>query len=263
VIRVSHLYCGYPGRPVLRDVNLRVEAGEFVGILGPNGSGKTTLVLALTGILRPEKGTITIDGHRLEDLPPRDRAQKIAVVSQDTQVRFPYPCADVVAMGRYPHQGRWRGPTLRDARAVRRAMELTHTLDLAQRPVSDISGGERQRVLVAKALAQDAPVLLLDEATSAMDVHWKLQTFRLLAHLQRKEHKTILAVLHDVNLAAVFCPRLIFLKDGAVVADGPARAVLTPATLERVYDSPAVVYDVPGNGARQVFFVPDTEGAHR
>ncbi|SMC16417.1 iron complex transport system ATP-binding protein [Desulfacinum hydrothermale DSM 13146] len=260
MIRVSHLHCGYPGRPVLRDVNLHVERGEFVGILGPNGSGKTTLLLALTGYLRPDSGTITIDGRPLEELSSRQRAQKTAVVLQDSQVRFPYSCAEVVAMGRYPHQDRWRGPTPRDAEVVQWAMECTHTLELADRPISATSGGERQRVMMAKALAQETPILLLDEATSAMDVHWRLKAFELFQQLQRHQRKTILAILHDVNLAAVFCPRLVFLKDGIVAADGPTRDVLTPATLERVYHSPALVYDVPENGTRQVFFVPEEQG---
>ncbi len=160
-------------------------------------------------------------------------------------------------MGRYPHQRRGGVETPEDTALVRRAMEWTDTLDLAERPITGVSGGERQRVFIAKALAQDTPVLLLDEAVSAMDVHRKLQVFALLKALQEQEGRTIVAVLHDINTAAVFCRRLVFVKGGRLVADGPTGDVLTPEILEEVYETPACVYRVPDHdGVQQVFFAP-------
>lgn len=257
MIEVEHIHCGYSDRKVLHDVGLRVGCGEFVGVLGPNGSGKTTLILALSGVLRLTAGCIRLDGRPLDTMPHRERARRIAVVPQDVHVPYPFPCWDIVAMGRYPHQKRGGLETREDVALVRRAMELTDTLDMAERPITAVSGGERQRVFVAKALAQDTPVLLLDEAVSAMDVHRKLHVFSLLKNLQEKEGRTVIAVLHDINTAAVFCRRLVFIKRGRIIADGPTRDVLKPEILEEVYETPAVVYRVPDyDGVHQVFFAP-------
>ncbi|MEJ5365484.1 MAG: ABC transporter ATP-binding protein [Desulfosoma sp.] len=260
MIELEHVHCGYPDRKVLHDVHLSIGAGEFVGVLGPNGSGKTTLILALSGVLPVTAGRIRLNGRPLVTVPHRERARHIAVVPQDVHVPYPFSCWDVVAMGRYPHQKRGGHETPEDEEAVRQAMERTETLDLAERPITGVSGGERQRVFVAKALAQDTPVLLLDEAVSAMDVHRKLQIFSLLKTLQEKEGRTIVAVLHDINTAAVFCRRLVFLKGGRIVADGPTKEVLKADILETVYETPASVYPVPGrDGVQQVFFAPRNE----
>lgn len=257
MIELHHVHCGYPDRKVLHGLHLTVGAGEFVGVLGPNGSGKTTLILALSGVLPVTAGRILLDGRPLAQIPHRERARRIAVVPQDVHVPYPFSCWDVVAMGRYPHQSRGGHETPVDEAAVRQAMERTDTLDLAERPITGVSGGERQRVFVAKALAQDTPVLLLDEAVSALDVHRKLQIFAVLKTLQEKEGRTIVAVLHDINTAAVFCRRLVFLKNGRIVADGPTAEVLRPDILEAVYETPASVYPVPGrDGVSQVFFAP-------
>ena len=159
-------------------------------------------------------------------------------------------------MGRYPHRKRWRMETSGDDERVMRAMELTDTRGLAGRLITAVSGGERQRVMMAKALAQETPVLLLDESTSAMDVNRKLETFRTLEGLSARKEATILAVLHDINLAALFCRRLIFLKDGRVAADGPPRSVLVPEVLEEVYRAKVLVHEVEGIGRKQVVFLP-------
>lgn len=255
MIQVEHLHCGYPGRKVLTEVNLTIKAGEFVGILGPNGSGKTTFVLALTGVLPIRSGIVHLNGKDVAAIPHRERARLVAVVPQDLQVSYPFTCREVVAMGRYPHQRGGGRETAEDAERIEQAMVWTDTLDLAHRPITELSGGERQRVFVAKALAQDTPVLVLDEAVSAMDVHRKLHIFHLLKALQEKERRTVVFVLHDINTAAVFCQRLVFLQRGRIVADGPTCDVLQPEILEKVYETSALVYSVPEhNGVRQVFF---------
>jgi len=256
VIRVEDLSCGYPGRSVLNNISFCVKAGEFVGLLGPNGSGKTTLLLALSGVVAIESGEIEIDGRSLSRLKHRERACRMAVVAQETEVRFPFSCAEVVRMGRYPHQKRWQMESPADSAAVQRALQLTDTEALADRLITAISGGEKQRVLAAKALAQDAPVLLLDEATSAMDIHRKLQIFRVLKSLNQEQGLTIIAVLHDINLAALFCERLMLLKDGRIAADGQTHAVMTSEVLKRVYETDVLVQEIAQTGKRQVIFLP-------
>jgi iron complex transport system ATP-binding protein len=256
VIEVSNLWCGYPQRDVLRAVNFTIQAGEFVGILGPNGSGKTTLMLALSGVIGIRQGQITIQGAPLQGLAPRKRAQRTAVVAQEGAVRLPFSCAEVVRMGRYPHQQRWRLETPRDVEVVRRAMELTDAGVLAERLITAISGGEKQRVMMARALAQETPILLLDESTSAMDIHRKLQMFKVLEQLNREEGTTILTVLHDINLAALFCDRIIFLRDGEKVADGPPHEMLTTEVLEEIYCTRVLVQEIACIGKKQVVFLP-------
>ncbi len=256
VIRASDLWCGYASDPVLKGISFQIRRGEFVGVLGPNGSGKTTLLLALTGILPPSGGSIEIFGDPLAVLNSRSRAKRMATVSQNAEVRFPFSCEEVVRMGRYPHQKRWRMDSPEDASVVRRAMEITETVELAERLITAVSGGEKQRVTMAKALAQDTPLLLLDEATSAMDIHRKLRVFGILERLNRERQLTVLAVLHDVNLAALYCDRMIFLKEGKLAADGPTSSLLVPEILEGLYQTRVQVHEVAGTGKRQVFFLP-------
>ena len=256
VIRAEDLWCGYPGRPVLKGVSVEVRHGEFVGVLGPNGSGKTTLLMALSGIVPLQQGRLEVLGTALKDLRPRERARRMAAVVQSAEARFPFSCEEVVRMGRYPHQKRWQLDSALDSAMVEKSLELTDTEELAERLITATSGGEKQRVLMAKAFAQDTPILLLDEATSAMDVHRKLQIFQVLNQLNHDNMLTILAVMHDVNLAAFFCRRLIFLKDGRVVADGPTDSVLTSETLEEVYQARSRVLEIPETGKKQVVFLP-------
>ncbi len=255
MIEVRDLHCGYPERTVLHGISFSVAPGELMGILGPNGSGKTTLLLAISGIVPISRGQVFFKGQPLVRLKPRERALTMAAVPQDSQVRFPFSCREIVRMGRYPHQKRFQ-TSIEDERVVERAFRITDSEELAERLIMSVSGGERQRVVMARALAQETPVLLLDEATSAMDIHRKLQIFRVLDSLNREENLTILAVLHDVNLAALFCRRLVFLKDGLVVADGPTDEVLTSDILQQVYDTEVLVQDVARTGKKQVVFIP-------
>ena len=256
VIRVERLRCGYGDRDVLKEVSFEVRRGEFVGVLGPNGAGKSTLMLALSGIVPVRHGRIEVLGRTAQTLKPKERARGMAVIAQDADARFPFTCREVVRMGRYPHQGRWKLDSLEDEAVVSRVIHITDTESLAERLITAVSGGERQRVVVARALAQEAPILLLDEAVSAMDVHRRLQVFRLLERLNVEEGLTILAVLHDVNLAAFFCRRMIFLKGGETAADGQVSEVLTPGILEEVYQTRVLVQEIGRTGKRQVIFLP-------
>ena len=256
VIEAESLWCGYSDQPVLRDVSFKIQPGEFVAILGPNGSGKTTLMLALSGIVPIQQGSIRFSGDDLEQLTHRERARRMAAITQDSELRLPFSCREVVWMGRYPHQKRWQLETANDYRVVERSMTLTDTESLADRLITAVSGGEKQRVMMGRALAQETAVLLLDEATSAMDIRRKLQVFRVLEELNQRHAITVLAVLHDINLAALFCRRLMFLREGELVADGPTQQILTPETLESVYRTRVLVQEIAEVGRKQVVFIP-------
>lgn len=254
-LEVRDLWAGYGGRPVLRGVTFDCAAGEFLGILGPNACGKSTLVRVLTGVVRASRGDARVAGLPVAEATPRELARAAAVVPQSTEVPFPFTGYEVVAMGRYPRLGRFTGLGDEDRRAVRAALEATDTLALAPRLVTQLSGGERQRLMLARALAQEAPLLLLDEATAAMDVHRKVDTFDLLA-ARNRAGTTVVAVMHDLNLAALYCRRLLLLKAGRVVAHGPTGEVFTRAALEEVYGTPLDVATHPATGRPYAVFLP-------
>jgi len=254
VIEATSLSLGYGHRHVLTDLNFRVRRGEFVGLLGPNGSGKSTLLNALAGLLPPREGRIRVAGQDLQDMAGRIRAQTIAVVPQGHEIRFPFTCLEVVLMGRYPRRRRLGALTPEDLLTALRAMRRTTTEQFQERLVTEVSGGERQRVIIARALAQDPEILMLDEATAALDVRKKLEIFELAQHLNATQDLTVLVAIHDLNLAAMYCRRLIFLKDGRIQEDGPTEQVFTPRILAQVFETPMEVTRHPRSG--RFFAVP-------
>ncbi len=263
VIRVESLDLGYGDRAVLRDLNFQVEAGEFVGILGPNGSGKSTLLHALSGWLAPRSGRILVTDRDLPGLASRLRAQLLAVVPQSSEVRFPFTCLEIVLMGRYPHRRRLGTLTEEDLLWALRSMRRTTTDHLKERSATEVSGGERQRVVIARALAQDPRILLLDEATSSLDVRKKLEIFEILNFLNQTRNLTVLCAMHDLNLAALYCQRLMFIKDGRIVCDGPTDAVFTPEVLAEVYGTSMEVVRHPVYGRPYAVMLPLSPGAGR
>ncbi len=260
VISVEDLSLGYGDRTVLSGLNFQVDPGEFVGILGPNGSGKSTLLHALSGLLPPQAGSIRVTDHKLDALASRRRARILAVVPQTTEVRFPFACLEIVLMGRYPHRRRLGSLTDEDLLWALKSMRRTTTGHLQERPITEVSGGECQRVVIARALAQDPRLLLLDEATSSLDVRKKLEIFEVLRLLNETRGLTVLCAMHDLNLAALFCRRLIFLKDGGLVEDGPTDRVFTPEVLGRVYDTPMEVIRHPGHQRPYAVMLPLAAG---
>jgi iron complex transport system ATP-binding protein len=256
VIRVEELCVGYGERAVLSGLNFQVGPGEFVGLLGPNGSGKSTLVNTLAGLLPPRGGRLLMGGRPLESLSSRRRAQLRAVVLQSSEVRFPFTCLEIVLMGRYPHRKRLESLADDDLLRALKSMRRTTTDHLQQRLITEVSGGERQRVMVARALAQDPRLLLLDEATSCLDVRKKLEIFELLNLLNQTQGLTVLCAMHDLNLAALYCGRLMFLKDGAILRDGPTEEVFTPAVLAQVFDTPMEVSRHPAHQRPYAVLLP-------
>lgn len=242
----------YGAKKVIDALTVTLAAGHFYGIVGPNGSGKSTLLDLLLGHRRPSRGDIRFRGRPLAAFARRALAREIALVPQDYHINFPFSAREVVMMGRYPHLPRFAPPSRQDREVVARIMDQTGTRRLAERLVTELSGGERQRVVFARALAQQTPVLILDEAFSNLDIQYALLLLELAAQRVRRHGATVLAVLQNINQAAMFCDRLLFIKDGRVAAAGPLDEVLTPGLLERVFDVQARVFDDPFTGSRQV-----------
>ncbi|MGM0590020.1 MAG: heme ABC transporter ATP-binding protein [Halobacteriota archaeon] len=240
----------------VREVSATVERGQFVGVVGPNGAGKTTLLRTLTAALTPRTGRVRIEGEDVHARSSRAVSRKVAVVPQDTSLTFDFEVREIVSMGRTPYLSRLGRRTRADDEAVERAMEQTRVARFATRPISEISGGERQRVLLARALAQDTPLLLLDEPTASLDINHQIRTFELVRELLG-EDKTVLAAIHDLNLAAHYCDELLLLGDGRLLASGTPATVLTEANLERAFGTRAVVSRHPVTGSVYVTALPE------
>ncbi|MEW6060155.1 MAG: ABC transporter ATP-binding protein [Actinomycetota bacterium] len=242
---------GYGGPPALRDVSLDVRPGEVVGLVGPNGSGKTTLVRAASRALRPLSGAVLVAGRDPYRLPAREAARLVAVVPQDVTPAFSFTALEMVLMGRTPHLSAWGGGGPEDWPRVREAMAATSVQHLADRPVEELSGGERRRVVLAQALAQDAPVLLLDEPTAHLDIRHVLEVLDVVRGLAAREGTAVLAIFHDLDLAAANCDRLVALHRGEVAAAGAPERVVTRELLETVYgvEAEVVADEVTGRPA--------------
>ena len=233
MISVTDLSAGYGKAPVLRAVSLAVESGERISLVGPNGSGKSTFLAALTGLIS-YRGTIAVDGVDLGHHSERDRARLMATLPQKEQFAFPFRVREIVAMARFAISGRHE--TRVDQAAIEMAMAVTQTLEFADRPITALSGGETQRVLLARALAQETPILLLDEPNSGLDPRYQAE---LVSILNREEFraKTLICAIHDLNLAAALAPRMVVLKDGEVLADGKSTEILGGDTIEQAYET--------------------------
>jgi iron complex transport system ATP-binding protein len=256
VIRAENLAVKLGGNRAVDGVSLDVERDEFVGVVGPNGAGKTTLLRALAGRLDPAAGSVSLGEDPVSDLGATETARRVAVLPQDSSLTFEFSVRDAVAMGRNPHIPRFGADP--NPGAVDDAMERVDVDRFADRPVTAVSGGERQRVLLARALAQDAPALLLDEPTASLDVRHAVRTLRLAADLAR-DGRAVAAAVHDLDLAARFCDRLLLLADGAPVAAGPPEAVLTADNVAAAFGADAAVARDPVTGAPHVAALPERE----
>jgi iron complex transport system ATP-binding protein len=236
----------YPARrgaatPVLDDVSLEIARGERVGLLGPNGSGKTTLLKLLAGMLKPDRGEIVIDGQPLATMSRRDVARRVAVVPQETHTTFDFSVIDMVLMGRYPHLGPFELEGAADLAIAREALAATGTGAFETRSYSTLSGGEKQRVVIAAALAQTPDLLLLDEPTAALDLGYQFEITGLLRRLNRERRTTMLISTHDLNIIAALCSHVILFRNGRVLAHGRTDDVLTASHIQALYDIEADV----------------------
>ena len=245
-LRADALSFSYQSNAVLRDVTVTASSGECVGILGPNGAGKTTLLHLLAGLLTPTRGTVHIGGECVDQLPRTTVARRLALVPQETTLAFDYSVLEVALMGRHPHLNAFAVEGPDDIRVVNRSLASTGTAQLADRPFSTLSGGEKQRVVIASALAQlmsadrddaaaEGAVLLLDEPTASLDLGYQLEMVSLLRALHQRSAVTMVVSTHDLNFAIGICDQLVLLRDGEVIASGPTEAVLTADNVSALY----------------------------
>ena len=242
LLNVDGVECRYGSIRILEDVRLSVKDGDFVGVLGPNGSGKTTLIRSISRTLKPHKGTILLNNTDIYSaLNATDVAKQMAVVPQESSAGFSFTALDVVLMGRNPHLSRFQIEGERDMAIARKVMNLTNTWHLAERPINELSGGERQRVIISRALAQEPKILLLDEPMANLDIINQLEIMDLIKGLCVKEGLIVLAVFHDLNMAARYCTSAMLLKKGRVFAAGPLEEVLTTENIKIVFQVDSIV----------------------
>jgi len=248
----------YSNGLVLQNVDLALQRGELAGLLGPNGSGKTTLLRLLSGLLPPRSGQVLLDGRDLRGMKPRQIARRVAVVPQELHMPFGFSVQEMVMLGRTPHVRPLAGAGRRDRQVVEESMRLTATSDLAERPFSELSGGEQQRVVIAMALAQEPEVLLLDEPVVHLDISHQIEILELVKELNRRRGLTVLATMHDLNLAALYFDRLILLERGQIVAQGAPGEVLYEERIRQVFGTEVQVQQHPTRHTPQIVLLPLT-----
>lgn len=254
-IQAKEIQARLGGSEILKGVSLRAEARDFIGVIGPNGSGKSTLLKCIYRVLQPTGGAVYLDGKALTEYPYRESAKKVAVLAQHNYYNFDFSVEDVVLMGRSPHKRPLERDNAEDYRIVREALEQVGMSAFRERSFSTLSGGEQQRVILARALAQQTPCLVLDEPTNHLDIKYQLQLMDIVKNLDR----TIISAVHDLNIAAMYCTWLYVMKDGRVVASGTPEAVLTPERIREVYEVEAEVYRDKA-GILRILYRPRTSG---
>ena len=246
-LRFINLTAGYGPRPILHDVNLAVDSGEVVALVGPNGAGKSTLIRVLSGVL-PARGEAWLNGADLLRLAPAQRARRVAVVPQMIRLPEAFTVGEIVLMGRTPHLPLWGGETRADCEIAWQAMRRTHVEGLSERRVDELSGGEQQRVVIARALAQEPQVLLLDEPTAHLDLKHQVAVLELVRGLAHDHNLAVLLTLHDLNQAAQYADRVALMQQGRLVAQGLAADVFTADRISAVYGVPVTISQHPTRG---------------
>jgi cobalamin transport system ATP-binding protein len=265
IIKLEQIGFRYNEHWVLKNVSFEVNKGEFVGIIGPNGAGKTTLLKIIDGILKPQEGEAWINDISCNKLKREKLAKIIAVVPQASTMIFPFTVKEIVLMGRAPHLGKWRFEGETDFIIARRAMEMTDTIALADRSMNALSGGERQRVLIARALAQDPQIMLLDEPTAFLDIKHQIDLFDRIKKFNKDQYLTVIAVTHDINLASLYCDRIILLRSGYIHCMGSPEEVIIESNIEEVYETNVTVDRNPVTGQPRVTLLSShpSEGGSR
>lgn len=240
-IQTDTIQVSFGSKPILHDISLAIQDKEFVGIIGPNGSGKSTFLKCLYRVLQPSGGKIYFDGSELSSLSHRDTALKMAVVAQHSTVNFDFSVLEMVLMGRSPYKGLLDRDQLDDYEIARHALSEVGLSDFESRNFNTLSGGEQQRVILARALAQRTECLVLDEPTNHLDIKYQLELMTIVKRLDA----TVVSAIHDLNLAAIYCDRIIALKDGHIVCSGTPQDVLSPDTIRHIYGVSAMVQTLP------------------
>jgi iron complex transport system ATP-binding protein len=252
MIEVKSISFHYHEDWVLQDVSFQVERGEFIGVIGPNGSGKTTLLKILYRLLAPQKGEILFELVPMKRMDRADIAKRIAVVAQETQLLFPFSVLETVLMGRSPHLGHLMFESEKDLEIAKKAMEWTKTLPFSERAIEELSGGERKRVFIARALAQEPEVILLDEPTANLDIQHQIDFVDLILTLNREKGLTVVMASHDINIASEFCDRVILLRGGRIYKMGTPEEVITKENIESVYGCEVWIDQNPISGMPRI-----------
>jgi len=252
IIRMESISFGYPERPVFSGLTLFLERGEILGLIGPNSSGKTTLLKLMDGLLRPQEGKVFLEGAEIQGISRSQIARMVAVVPQTMEVPFSFTVGEIVLMGRAPYLSRFGWEKQKDLAVAREAMALTDVAGLEDRPFWELSQGEKQRVLIARALTQEPKVILLDEPTSHLDLNHQVEINELIRNLNLQKGLTVLHISHDLNLAAEYCHRIVLLHRGSVFCAGIPSEVITAENIRRVYETKVLVEKNPLSGAPRV-----------
>ncbi len=239
---------GYDHHPVLKDISFKASPGQLVGLIGPNGSGKSTIIKALSRVVQPTAGEILVDGRDISSIPRRELACLVGVVPQLPLLPSSFTAFEIVLMGRNPHLGLFQAESRQDWEITRQSMEKTGTIPLAHRHVNELSGGEIQSLLIARVLVQETSAILLDEPTANLDIGRQMDMLDLIKNLCREKKITALAALHDLNLAAQYCDRLLLIDDTGIFAQGAPEEVITDANIKQVYGVANCVFKHPANG---------------
>jgi iron complex transport system ATP-binding protein len=247
-LEMRNVSLGYDRHTVLKDITFKAAPGQLAGLIGPNGSGKSTIIKALSGLLRPTAGQVLVDGKDIKSIPRRDLARMVGVVPQMPLLPSTFSAFEIVLMGRNPHLGLFQSEGRKDWEITRDAMEKTGTMPLANRHINELSGGEIQSLLIARVLVQETSAILLDEPTANLDIGRQMDMLELIKHLCREKNLTVLASLHDLNLAAQYCDRLLLIDDTGIYAQGTPAEVITDANIKQVYGVEHCVYSHPANG---------------
>ncbi len=255
-LKINNLCGGYGQDLVIRDISFSIKRGDFLGIIGPNGSGKSTLLRLMSRVLTPRNGNVVLEGVDIYKMNLKEFCRKVAFVPQDTVINFSFSVWEIVLMGRIPHLSRLELETKEDFSIAQGALALTDTSYLKEKEIDQLSAGERQRVIIAKALAQEPVLLFLDEPTSHLDIGHQIQILDLLRRLNREKNLTIVMVIHDLNLASEYCNRIILLNEGSISKQGSPEEVLTYENIETVYKTVVVVNNNPINSRPYVVLVP-------
>jgi iron complex transport system ATP-binding protein len=256
MLKLENISLGYGKQDILTDINLSVDRGEMLGIIGPNGSGKSTLIRGICRLLIPRTGRVIVDGKDVAGISRSELARIAAVVPQNPNLPDTFTAFEIVLMGRTPHLGRFRFEGNRDFDIAWKAMEITNTQSIAERRIDEISGGQKQLLTIARALAQEPKLILLDEPTAHLDINYQIETLDFVRGLCLQQHIAAVAVLHDLNLAAQYCDRLALLSRGSIQAEGSPQEVITEQNVREVYGANVCVYPHPVNRLPTTVIMP-------
>lgn len=248
-LQAQTLSLAYDRQTIVNELSLSITTGQITTLVGPNGCGKSTLLRGLARLLKPQTGQVLLDGKAIHTLPSKQLAKQLGILPQGPIAPEGLTVYELVAQGRYPHQGFFQQWSPEDEQVVYEVLHITNMSSLADRPLDTLSGGQRQRAWIAMTLAQDTPILLLDEPTTFLDIGYQLEVMELIERLNRERGMTILLVLHDLNQAARYSHRMVVLNQGQLVADGPPRDVLTKSLLADVFKVVANIVTDPENGS--------------